>query len=231
MNIIEKFIDICKNRDIKGAIELQKSLQSTPCVQSLHTDFQTICAFDISYDKSSQLNFAVAVIMNFSHLELVETQNIIEKSVFPYISGLLAFREGPSIIRLYRKLKTRPDLLLFDGQGNAHPRGTGIASVIGFLLDIPSIGCAKTRLVGEYIEPGLQKGNHSDLNFRGQIVGRVLRTRKGVKPVFVSPGHKIDLNTTTDIVLRCCRKFRLPEPIREAHKLANEIMKNCKKNE
>ncbi len=169
--------------------------------------------------------------MAFPQLNIVEIQHIIEKSVFPYISGLLAFREGPSIIWLYKKLKTRPDLLLFDGQGSAHPRATGIASVIGFLLDIPSIGCAKTRLVGEYIEPGLQKGNHSDLNYQGQTVGRVLRTRRNVKPVFVSPGHKIDLNTATDIVLKCCRKFRLPEPIREAHKLANEIRNSYKNNE
>jgi deoxyribonuclease V len=136
---------------------------------------------------------------------------------------LLTFREGPAIIELLKKVKSRVDLFLFDGQGVAHPRGAGIASMMGLLLNTPSIGCAKSRLVGEYKKPGLRKGSSSDLIYNNKTVGKILRTRINVKPVFVSVGYMIGLKRSVDIILKCCPKYRVPEPIRRAHYLSNKL--------
>jgi deoxyribonuclease V len=223
MNLISEFYRICNNRDIKGAIEFQKSL--LPYFSSARSKgiFRTICAFDISYAKSTKTNYAAAVVMTIPELELIEKQTIIQNALFPYVPGLLAFREGTAIIDLYRNLRNKPDILLFDGQGIAHPRQMGIATMIGIMLDIQSVGCAKSRLIGEYEEPAAGRGSLAGLYHNNQKIGCVLRTRKGVKPVFVSAGNQIDLDTSVKVVLDCCRKYRLPEPVREAHKLANEI--------
>lgn len=226
MDLIRQFIKISRSRDIKSAIEFQKALADRVKCIPLKGNIKSICAFDISYEKLSQTNYASAVIMTYSDLEIVDQRFIIENALFPYIPGLLSFREGPAIIRLYERLKQKPDILLFDGQGLAHPRGMGIASMMGLLLKRSSIGCAKSRLIGEYTEPKTGKGSLSELIYDGKIIGRVLRTREKVKPVFVSIGHLIELNQASEIVLKCCRRYRLPEPIRAAHNLANAVRRD-----
>ncbi len=146
-----------------------------------------------------------------------------KKARFPYIPGLLAFREGHAIISAIGKLTVAPDLVLIDGQGIAHPEGFGIASHIGVILGIPTIGCAKSRLVGEYEAPGSMKGNWTYLYHRGAKVGAVVRTRSFVKPLFVSPGHLIDIESSVEIVLECTSGFRIPEPLRAADRLSRKL--------
>ena len=137
--------------------------------------------------------------------------------------GLLAFREIPSVAGALRKVETAVDAVILDAQGLAHPRRMGLASHIGLFLDVPAVGCAKSRLVGEFEEPGVEKGSAADLVHRGEIVGRVVRTREGVSPVYVSVGNAIDLDSATALVLACCTKYRLPEPTRQAHNAANRL--------
>jgi deoxyribonuclease V len=155
-------------------------------------------------------------------MERVEEVTASGKVDFPYIPGLLSFRESPILLKAFAKIKSEPDVIILDAQGIAHPRGIGLASHIGLLLDKSSIGCAKTRLIGEYNEVGGEAGCHSPLTVKGKVVGAVLRTRRNVKPVFVSPGHKIDLNTSIDLILKSCRGYRLPEPVRQAHNLVKK---------
>ncbi|MCX7950273.1 MAG: endonuclease V, partial [Treponemataceae bacterium] len=146
-----------------------------------------------------------------------------ERANFPYIPGLLSFREGPVILSAFEELTIRPDVIIFDGQGIAHPRGLGLASHLGILLDIPSIGCAKTALVGTWDEPPDRPGSFSPLIYGGQVVGDVLRTKERVRPVFVSPGHKVGRHAAREIVLACIRGYRLPEPTRQAHLEVNML--------
>ncbi len=142
---------------------------------------------------------------------------------FPYIPGLLSFREGPILINTFRKLKRKPDLMIYDGQGIAHPRGIGLASHMGLWLDLPSIGCTKTPLLDDFIYPGPSKGSFELIRRKGKEVGAVLRTKEKVKPLFVSPGQRIDLLTSIQLILESCRGFRTPEPLRRAHQLAERI--------
>ena len=161
--------------------------------------------------------------MSFPELVVAEENWVKGRVEFPYIPGLLTFREAPVLLEAFSLLKQRPDVIVFDGQGIAHPRGFGLASHAGLLLGLPSAGCAKTRLVGEYAPVGKKRGSFSWLWFEGKKVGAVVRTRANVKPVFVSPGDKITLQTAVRLVLAACKNYRLPEPIRKAHQLANRI--------
>lgn len=163
---------------------------------------------------------AAVVVHNFPGLESAERVIATRRATFPYIPGLLSFREGPVILDAFQKIAKKPDLLIFDGQGIAHPRRLGIASHLGLLVDIPAIGCAKSRLCGRHEEPGFEHGSHVPLIDHGEIIGAVVRTRSGVKPVYVSIGHRIDLKTSIKYVLACCRGYRLPETTRQAHHLA-----------
>jgi deoxyribonuclease V len=164
---------------------------------------------------------AAACLFTYPALEHVEDSVAAARCVFPYVPGYLTFREGPAIVEAVCGLSRRPDLLVFDGQGIAHPRGVGIAAHIGALMDIPSIGCAKSRLAGQYEEPGRRKGRWSRLLIDGRVVGAALRTREGVKPVFVSPGHRIDLRGALRIIMRCVGRYRIPEPLRYADRTVN----------
>lgn len=170
-------------------------------------------------DASFQNNTARAAVAAFEYpsLELVEVQTAEAKTKFPYVPGLLAFREGPVLIKAFRKIKSEPDVIIFDGQGIAHPQRMGIATHMGILLDKPTIGCAKSKLVGEYQEPKSKRGSSSCLYLDHEIVGAALRTQSGVKPIFVSPGHKIDLTSAIKVILACSKKYRIPEPIRFVH--------------
>ncbi len=161
------------------------------------------------------------VVLTYPDLEPVEAAVAEVPLTFPYIPGLLAFREGPAVLAAWEKLQHLPDLVLFDGQGIAHPRGLGIASQMGLWLERPTIGVAKSRLYGRHAEPGPRRGDRADLlDERGQVIGAVLRTREQTKPLYISPGHLMDLPHAVSFTLDCCRGFRLPEPTRWAHRVA-----------
>jgi len=166
--------------------------------------------------------WAAVVVMTMPDLVTIESVQIDRPLAFPYVPGLLSFREAPAILDAMRRLSNRPDLLLVDGQGLAHPRRFGLACHLGVLGDVPTIGVAKSCLIGAYQQPGVERGAWSELVDRGETIGAVLRTRSAVRPVFVSIGHRISLKTAIDFVLRCTDRFRLPEPIRAADALSRQ---------
>lgn len=184
---------------------------------------RTLAGVDASYRDQGQ---AAVVLLSFPDL-MVQAQAVsAAASVFPYVPGLLSFREIPLVLDALGRLP-RPDLLLVDGHGYAHPRRLGIASHLGVYLDIPSIGCAKSRLVGTYEEPGPKPGDCTPLRHRGEIIGAVVRSKLRSRPLFISCGHRIELDTAVEIVLRCLRGYRLPEPTRLADKLAGATLKQA----
>lgn len=207
------------------AVAIQRRLKNSLILSdvSLFGEIRTVGGADISYDHGSGRFFAAAVVLSFPDLHILEQSSASARVLFPYIPGLLSFREGPPLIAAFARLKCRPDIVLFDGQGIAHPRGIGLASHMGLWLDIPSIGCAKKRLTGDYIEPGLRAGQWSPLHVEEQIVGAVVRTKLHVKPVFVSQGHRVSLERAIRIVLACTAGYRLPEPVRLAHLAVNQL--------
>lgn len=209
------------NLSPKDAIAVQNKLRNSVKVESLTSPIRTIAGIDVSV-KENISNAAIAV-LSFPELELIESVTHTQPASFPYIPGLLSFREGDAIMKAFNKLTTQPDLLVFDGHGIAHPRRIGIACHIGVLLDIPSIGCGKSRLCGAFEEPLPQKGSSSDLIDKNEVIGKVLRTRSGYKPVFVSVGHRINLSQATDIILACCPRYKLPETTRWAHTISKNF--------
>ncbi len=210
------------NVGYKKAVEIQERLKKSIILKGSAKDCKLIAGADVSYIKGSEIFYASVVVFNLQTMERVEEVTASGKVDFPYIPGLLSFRESPILLKAFAKIKSEPDVIILDAQGIAHPRGIGLASHIGLLLDKSSIGCAKTRLIGEYYEVGRDAGCHSRLTVKDKIVGAVLRTRKNVKPVFVSPGHKIDLKTSIALILKSCRGYRLPEPVRQAHNLVKK---------
>ena len=189
---------------------------------------QTIAGADVSFDRFSPVLHAGIVILSFPDLKLLEEAWVTRRATFPYVPGYLSFREAPAVIDAFRTLKTPPDVMILDGQGIAHPRGLGLASHVGLFLDLPTIGCAKSLLVGEHDPVPTEKGAMVPLIFNGKEVGKVVRTRRHVKPVFVSPGHLMDMDTAAEVVLACCPRYRLPEPTRYAHRLVNRIRREHK---
>jgi deoxyribonuclease V len=204
----------------KIQLELKQRVKIAPLKQKL----KFIAGVDAAFSGNNVI--AAACLYKYPDIITVEDAYVVSIIRFPYISGYLSFREGPAIIKAIEKLKIKPGLILFDGQGIAHPAGMGIAAHVGVLLDIPAIGCAKSRLVGDYIEPGKSKGQHTKLKHQGKIIGTVLRTRDNVKPLFVSPGHLTDMKGAIDIVLKCTGKYRIPEPLRRADFLSKELKKD-----
>jgi deoxyribonuclease V len=208
---------------LEEAIEIQNHLRSQLDLQSEPKRIETVAGIDVSYDKGSDWLFAAIVVMRLSDLQVLSAASATATVPFPYIPGLLSFRECPAVLQAWEKLTLIPDCIMCDGQGIAHPRRLGIASHLGLWLDMPSIGCAKSLLVGSYREPGPQRGSTEPLLHRKEQVGVILRTKDRVSPVFVSQGHKITLMKAIEVVLACCTKYRLPEPTRQAHLLVNEI--------
>lgn len=204
------------------AKSIQEELKDKIILQNTLIKVDIIAGVDVWYDKSSNRLYASVVNLKFNSLKIIEVQNTSSQVTFPYIPGLLSFREGPCILNTFSKLEITPDVIIFDGQGIAHPKRLGIATHLGLWLNKPTIGCAKSRLIGEYKEPEVEKGSFSYLKVGNEVLGAVVRTRSGVKPVFVSAGFKIDLGTSIKIILSCCPKYRLPEPIRQAHALARQ---------
>ncbi|MEA3292803.1 MAG: deoxyribonuclease V [Pseudomonadota bacterium] len=184
-------------------------------------ELRFVAGVDVGFEQHNRAARGAVAVLRFPSLEPVDSAVARRPVEFPYIPGYLSFREIPVIRKALSKLQQQPDMLLCDGQGIAHPRRIGIASHLGVICDLPSIGVAKTRLIGEFEEPGREKGAWSLLIDRGETIGAVLRTRTGVKPLFVSIGHRIDLETSIEIVLACCTRYKLPETTRAAHRLAS----------
>lgn len=185
---------------------------------------RTIGGGDVAYSKDGTCCVGAIAVLSFPDIEILDRATAVGKIPFPYIPGLLSFREGPVLIKAFQKLKLKPDVMIYDGQGIAHPRGMGLASHMGLWLDIPSIGCAKTPLLDEFNSPGPSKGSVEWIHWEGKKVGAVLRTRENVKPLFVSPGHSIDLRTSIQLILKSCRGYRIPEPLRRAHQLSRSVL-------
>ena len=167
--------------------------------------------------------YATVVVLSFPDLSVVEVRGFEAPLTFPYVPGLLAFREIPPLVGALEEVRSEVDAMIFDAQGIAHQRGLGLASHLGLFLDVPTVGCAKSRLVGVHEEPGVEKGSATDLVYRKQVVGKVVRTRTGVSPVYISVGNHIDLDSAVDLVLACCTRYRLPETTRQAHNAANKL--------
>jgi len=176
-----------------------------------------VAGADVAFSKDRGLVFASVVLLTFPGLEELEQSNAHVACTFPYVPGLLSFREGPALVAAFRRLKGTPDAIMLDGQGLAHPRRMGLASHVGLWLGVPTVGCAKSRLTGRHGEPGREKGCVTPLLDGDEQIGTVLRSRTGVRPLYVSPGHLADFDTSTRLVLECCRRYRLPEPTRQAH--------------
>jgi deoxyribonuclease V len=194
------------------ARELQDLLRTKVRITPLKKEPHYVAGVDAAF--SEEAVFAAACLYCYPGLSLAEQKSAVRRLSFPYVPGYLSFREGPAIIAAIEQLSRRPDLLLVDGQGIAHPRGIGIASHIGVLTGIPSIGCAKSRLVGKHEEPGRKKGSWSPLLVGDEVVGAVVRTRDDTRPLFISPGHLIDLDAAVRIALGCTGNYRIPEPLR-----------------
>ena len=200
------------------AIELQKDLRGRVKIQPLGRPVSLVAGCDISFNKFSEVIYAGIVVLRLPDLQIVDEARVITETRFPYVPGLLSFRETPALLKAWEKLGTAPDVVMLDGQGLAHPRRFGIACHFGLLTNTPALGCAKTVLVGKYAEPDEGAGSHSEMVHRGEIVGAALRTKRRVSPVFVSPGHLIDLPGAVEVTLRCVKgfpeksKYRIPEP-------------------
>ena len=209
----------------REAVAIQEELRGRLILRDdgLADPLRTVAGADISYDRGSDIFFAAVVLMSYPELTLIEEATFSARVSFPYIPGLLTFREGPPLIAAFAKLNQPPDFIIFDGQGMAHPRGIGLAAHLGLLLDRPAIGCAKSRLVGTYAPVGEKRGEWTGLIHQDRQVGAVLRTRDRIKPVFVSQGHRIGLKRAITLVLACCRGCRIPEPTRRAHLAVNRL--------
>lgn len=187
------------------------------------TRVRHIAGVDASISRDGKQMIGVICVLSWPELEVVELVSAVALATFPYVPGYLSFRELPVLLQACEKLRTEVDLALVDGQGIAHPRRLGLASHFGLTAGLVSIGCAKSRLVGEAEDPGIERGQRSALMDRGERVGTLLRTRRGVKPVWVSVGHGLSLSEAERWIMNCSPRFRLPEPIRCAHKGASEI--------
>jgi len=206
-----------RNCTIAQAVALQKELAGRVKLTSLKHKPKIIAGLDCSFGRDKKSIIAAAVVLELPDLRVLETAHAVLDMTFPYVPGLLSFREAPACLEAMRKLQTAPDVVLVDGQGVAHPRRLGLASHLGLFLDIPTIGCAKSRLIGEFEDLPLQKGASVPLLDKGENIGFVVRSRTRVKPLFVSAGHKITHSKAVEVVLSCCARYRLPEPARLAH--------------
>ena len=207
----------------KEAVELQRQLAGRVRFIPLKKPPKLIAGLDCAFSKDGQRIIAAVVVLKLPAFEIIETQSAACKVSFPYIPGLLSFREAPACLKAVEKLKTKPDLFIVDGQGIAHPRRLGLAAHLGLFFDKPTIGCAKSRLLGSYEEPALAKGSFSPMRDKQETIGAVVRTRTNIKPVFVSVGHKCTLNDAIEITLACTTQYRLPEPTRIAHQLVSRL--------
>ncbi|WP_037317222.1 deoxyribonuclease V [Amycolatopsis orientalis] len=210
------------------AIEIQETLRGLVdredrCPQEI----VTVTGLDVAYDEGGGLIAAAAVTLETAEFRVVEKRTVVSEVSFPYEPGLFAFRELPSLLDALRALDHTPDLLICDGHGLAHPRRFGLACHVGVVTGLPTVGVGKTRFIGEHAEPGPERGARAPLMDGGEVVGAVLRTQDGVKPLYVSVGHKISLDNACRQVLRLCPAFRQPETTRHADRLARDTLKEA----
>lgn len=205
----------------EAAIALQKQLQSQVITEDQLNSIQYVAGVDAGFEADGTITRAAVVVLRFPDLQVVEQAIARQPTTFPYIPGLLSFREIPTVLKAFEQIQTVPDLVLCDGQGIAHPRRLGIASHLGLWINLPTIGVAKSRLTGHHEAVPDYKGAWVPLEDRGQMIGAVLRSRVHTKPLYISIGHHISLLTAIDYVLRCTPKYRLPETTRHADKLAS----------
>ncbi len=202
-----------------AAIALQRELAAQLVLKGGGPPWRLVAGADASYREG--IACGAVVVLSWPELEIIEEVTSRRPAVYPYVPGLLTFREGPALLDCFRRLTHRPDAVLFDGQGIAHPRGLGVAAHLGLILDLPSAGCAKSPLFGRFQEPGPHRGDRAPLTGRrGELLGWCLRTRERVRPVFVSPGHRLGTEEALALVLSTLTRYRLPEPIRRADQLA-----------
>ena len=207
---------------------IQERLRERVRVEPLDVDSVRLAGgADISYNKFSLTLFAACVVLDLADFSGQDSAGVVSRARFPYVPGLLSFRETPAVLEAWEKLRVRPEALILDGQGYAHPRRFGIACHVGLLLDLPTVGCAKSVLVGEYEMPGEEAGEWTPLIHQGETVGAAVRTRSRVSPVFVSVGHRCDLESAMALVHRCIRRFRIPETTRRAHELVNTMRRGA----
>lgn len=210
------------------AVALQHELRKQVRIQPPEVPFETIAGADISFNKFEETVYAGIVVLRLPTLDVVEEVGVISRATFPYVPGLLTFREGPALLDAWAKLRTEPDVVLFDGQGIAHPRRLGIAAHLGLFLARPTFGCAKSVLTGTFAEPSPERGAWSpmtvrDTPVRSETIGAALRTKNKTAPVYISPGHLLDLETAIRLTLQTDGGYRIPEPTRRAHLLVNAL--------
>lgn len=209
------------------AISVQNELREKIITEPLDTrKVRLVAGADISYNRYSDIAHAAFVVLDIKTLKTVATGIATSRLTFPYIPGLLTFREGLPLLAAWKNLQVEPDVVVFDGQGIAHPRGLGIAAHLGLLIDRPSFGCGKSLLCGKFENLATEAGSSAPLIYRGMQIGAAYRTKTDVQPVFISPGHRIDLASSLAIIRKCVSKYRIPEPTRQAHLLANELRRN-----
>ena len=207
--------------NVETAIAMQEKLCHQVITEDLFGDIKYVAGVDVSYSNDNRITQGAIAVLSFPELELKEQAIAQRPTSFPYIPGLLSFREIPAILDAFKKLNIIPDLLLCDGQGLIHPRRFGLACHLGVLVNIPSIGVAKSHYIGKYDAVGLEKGNWQPLIYQEKVIGAVVRSRTGVKPIYVSTGHKISWKTAINYVLKCTSKYPLPETTHRADKLAS----------
>jgi deoxyribonuclease V len=205
------------------AIAYQQQLRKRIQIRPLERPVQTIGGADISFNKYEETVYAGIVVFSYPDMKLIGQATAISRTSFPYIPGLLAFREVPALLEAWSKLEIKPDVMVLDGQGIAHERRMGIATHFGLETSVPTIGCAKSRLTGKYEEPGNTPFAQSDLTDKGELIGIALRSKKNCKPLFVSPGNLVSIEQSVEITKNCINKHRMPEPTRQAHLLVNRL--------
>jgi len=215
--------DLKRRLSVPEARAIQERLRERVVEADRLGPVRLVAGADVSFDRFSPLLFAAVVVFDVASGVLVERAGARSVARFPYVPGYLSFRELPPLLAAFAKLRTRPDLVVADGQGRAHPRRFGIACHLGVALDVPTIGVAKSRLVGTHREPGARRGCRTRLVHDGETIGTVLRTRAGVAPVYVSVGHRVSLGTACAWTLRLAPRHRLPEPSRAAHAEVNRL--------
>lgn len=203
------------------AVALQRELSARIDVGKPLEKCDLVAGADVSYSYGSDVFYAAVVVMRAGDCQIVEVKHAVAISPFPYVPGLLSFREAPILLQAFARIESKVDAVLCDGQGIAHMRRLGIASHLGLWLEVPCVGCAKSLLFGKYEDPEAQAGASSPLLDKGEVIGEVVRTKNRVKPVYVSPGHRIDLASSVRLTLEMCRGYRLPEPTRLAHQYVN----------
>jgi deoxyribonuclease V len=207
------------------AVEMQNQLRSLVSLEDDFGPISRIAGIDVSIGRGWETGTCGIVVLSYPEMRAVESTEYTGPVKFPYIPGLLAFREMPLLLMAFQQLKHRPDILFLDGQGYAHPRRFGLACNAGVALGIPAVGIAKSRLIGSFQDPGREAGSTSPLvDTDGERIGDVLRTKDGVKPIFVSPGHRISFESATRVALECVRRYRVPEPTRLAHNLVSSSL-------